>query len=138
MNIIRCGLEDVPRLAVLNKRLIEDEQSSNPMTVEELQERMRSFLSGDYSAFFFTENEVIIGYALIRHSSDPVYLRQFFIDRPYRGLHKGRQAFRELLAFLDLNTVDIDVLPWNERGLSFWKSCGFSETCISMRYKQEE
>ena len=135
MRIVKCGMEDVSRLAALNKMLIEDEQSSNPMGVEELQDRMRGFLSGDYSAFFFMEEDAVIGYALIRHTSDPVYLRQFFIDRPYRGQHKGQQAFRELMAFLGLDTVDIDVLPWNERGLSFWKSCGFAETCVSMRYK---
>lgn len=136
MNIIKCGMEDTPRLAVMNKMLIEDEQSDNPMNVEELQNRMAGFLSGDYTAFFFTEQEEIIGYALIRHTSDPVYLRQFFIDRPYRGQHKGQQAFRELMAHLGLDTVDIDVLPWNERGMSFWKSCGFAETCVSMRYKR--
>ena len=135
MRIVKCGMEDVSRLAALNKMLIEDEQSSNPMGVEELQDRMRGFLSGDYSAFFFMEEDAVIGYALIRHTSDPVYLRQFFIDRPYRGQHKGQQAFRELMAYLGLDTVDIDVLPWNERGLSFWKSCGFAETCVSMRYK---
>ena len=135
MKIVKCGMEDVSRLAALNKMLIEDEQSSNPMGVEELQYRMHGFLSGDYSAFFFMEKDAVIGYALIRHTSDPVYLRQFFIDRPYRGQHKGQQAFRELMAFLGLDTVDIDVLPWNERGLSFWKSCGFAETCVSMRYK---
>ena len=136
MKIVKCGVEDVSRLAALNKMLIEDEQSSNPMGIEELRDRMLGFLSGDYSAFFFMEDDAVIGYALVRHTSDPVYLRQFFIDRPYRGRHEGQQAFRELMAHLGVDTVDIDVLPWNERGLSFWKSCGFAETCISMRYKE--
>ena len=112
MEIIKCGMEDTPRLAAMNKMLIQDEQSDNPMSVEELQNRMAGFLSGDYSAYFFSEQDEIIGYALIRHTSDPVYLRQFYID------------------------IDIDVLPWNERGLSFWKSCGFTEACVSMRYKR--
>ena len=136
MEIIKCGMEDTPRLAAMNKKLIEDEQSDNAMNIEELQNRMAGFLSGDYSAYFFSEQDEIIGYALIRHTSDPVYLRQFYIDRPYRRQHKGKQAFRELMAHLGLDTVDIDVLPWNERGLSFWKSCGFTETCVSMRYKR--
>ena len=137
MDIIKCGMGDIPRLAIMNKMLIEDEQSDNPMNVEELQDRMTGFLSGDYSAYFFSEQDEIIGYALIRHTSDPVYLRQFYIDRPYRRQHKGRQAFRELMACLNLNTIDVDVLPWNKRGLSFWKSCGFTETCVSMRYKPD-
>ena len=36
---------------------------------------------------------------------------------------------------LGTDSVMIDVLPWNERGLMFWKSLGFRETCISMRYE---
>ena len=136
MEIIKCSMEDVSRLAAMNKKLIEDEQSDNAMNIEELQNRMAGFLSGDYSAYFFSEHDEIIGYALIRRTSDPVYLRQFYIDRPYRRQHKGKQAFRELMAHLGLDTVDIDVLPWNERGLSFWKSCGFTEACVSMRYKR--
>ena len=136
MDIIKCGMEDTSRLAALNKKLIEDEQSDNPMSIDELQNRMAGFLAGDYNAFYFVEQDEIIGYALIRHTSDPVYLRQFYIDRPYRRQHKGKQAFRELMAYLKLDTVDIDVLPWNERGISFWKSCGFAETCVSMRYRR--
>ena len=136
MDIIKCGMEDTSHLAALNKKLIEDEQSDNPMSIDELQNRMAGFLAGDYNAFYFVEQDEIIGYALIRHTSDPVYLRQFYIDRPYRRQHKGKQAFRELMAYLKLDTVDIDVLPWNERGMSFWKSCGFAETCVSMRYRR--
>ena len=136
MDIIKCGMEDTSHLAALNKKLIEDEQSDNPMSIDELQNRMAGFLAGDYNAFYFVEQDEIIGYALIRHTSDPVYLRQFYIDRPYRRQHKGKQAFRELMAYLKLDTVDIDVLPWNERGISFWKSCGFAETCVSMRYRR--
>ena len=46
MEIIKCGMEDTPRLAAMNKLLIQDEQSDNPMSVEELQNRMAGFLSG--------------------------------------------------------------------------------------------
>ena len=137
MEIIKCGMEDTPRLAALNKKLIEDEQSDNPMSIDELQTRMAGFIAGEYHAFYFVEQDEIIGYALIRHTSDPVYLRQFYIDRPYRRQHKGKQAFQELMTHLKLDAIDIDVLPWNERGMSFWKSCGFTETCVSMRYKSD-
>ena len=33
-----------------------------------------------------------------------------------------------------MHMIDIDVLPWNKAGYSFWKKCGFDESCISMRY----
>ncbi len=50
--------------------------------------------------------------------------------------HHGKQAFYQLMEYIQADTIDIDVLPWNERGHSFWKSCGFDDTCISMRYKK--
>ena len=53
MQIQKCTLEDVPLLAQMNKQLIDDEKSTNPMTVTELEERMRGFISKDYSAYFF-------------------------------------------------------------------------------------
>ena len=106
------------------------------MGIEELEHRMRDFLNGEYSAFYFLEDNAVIGYALVRHTSKPLYLRQFFIDREYRQKKKGTQAFQMLLAHLNVETMDIDVLPWNTRGMSFWQNCGFEETCISMRYQR--
>lgn len=134
MRIIRCSAGDAPGLAVLNKRLIEDEQSSNPMNLRELEERMIGFLNGEYDAYYFQEDGTTVGYALVRRTVSPLYLRQFYIDRAYRRRHLGEQAFRALLETLQTDTIDIDVLPWNTAGAAFWKSLGFSETCISMRY----
>ena len=37
-------LEDIPTLAKMNRQLIEAEQSRNPMSLDELEERMRGFL----------------------------------------------------------------------------------------------
>ena len=138
MKIIQCSTEDAPALAFLNKHLIEDEKSDNPMNLEELENRMKGFLAGEHSAYFFLEDETVIGYALIRQTSSPLYLRQFYIDRPYRHRHCGTHAFRALLAYLQTETIDLDVLPWNEAGRKFWKSLGFTETCISMRYTAQE
>ena len=135
MEIIKCTADDVKELAVLNKQLIEDEKSDNPMSVNELGERMLGFISGDYDAFFFKEDGVTVGYALVRRASVPPYLRQFFIAREYRRRHFGKRAFEKLMERLGTDSVMIDVLPWNERGLMFWKSLGFRETCISMRYE---
>lgn len=135
MRIEKCTMADVPKLALLNKQLIEDEKSDNPMNINELENRMRGFLETEYSAYFFIEDNNIIGYALIKNTSSPLYLRQFLIDRAYRKNHYGTQAFQMLLQHLDIKEIDLDVLPWNKNGLAFWKHCGFSETCIAMRYK---
>lgn len=141
MQLQKCTMKDVAKLALLNKQLIEDEKSDNAMNISELERRMKGFLETDYNAYFFIENSQIIGYALIRNTSNPIYLRQFFIGRDYRRHHYGTQAFQMLLKHLDINEtshyreIDLEVLPWNKNGLEFWKHCGFSETCIAMRYK---
>ena len=138
MQIQKCTLENVPLLAQMNKRLIEDEKSTNSMTVAELEERMHGFLGTDYSAYFFIEESCVVGYALVKDTEKPLYLRQFFIERDYRRRHLGREAFHLLMDYLQTDTINIDVLPWNEPGLRFWKSCGFAETCISMQYKEKD
>ena len=136
MQIQKCTMKDVPKLALLNKQLIDDEKSDNPMNINELENRMKGFLETDYSAYFFIEDSQIIGYALIKNTSNTVYLRQFLIDRNYRKQHYGTQAFQMLLQYLDIKEIDLEVLPWNKDGLAFWKHCGFNETCIAMRYKE--
>ena len=83
MLIKECTNQDVPQLALMNKHLIEDEKSSNPMSVAELESRMSDFINDDYNAYFFIEDETILGYALIRHTSTPPYLRQFYIERDF-------------------------------------------------------
>lgn len=133
MNVIKCRREDVGTLAVLNKQLIEDEKSNNPMSIKELEERMKSFLETDYEAYFFEVNQDIIGYALVKTACTPLYLRQFMIDRKYRRQHCGTEAFHFLMEYLGADTIDIEVLPWNEAGKRFWESCGFREISRYMR-----
>lgn len=137
MQLQKCSTKDVAKLVLLNKQLIEDEKSDNAMSIRELEERMKKFLETDYSAYFFIEESQIIGYALIRNTDNPVYLRQFLIDRNYRKHHYGTQAFQMLLKYLDIKELDLEVLPWNRNGLAFWKHCGFDDTCIAMRYKEK-
>ena len=136
MQIIKCTVSDVSLLAEMNKRLIEDERSSNTMSLDELKDRMSGFINGEYDAFFFKEDEAVVGYALVRQTVSPLYLRQFYIEREYRRRHLGKEAFEILLDFLKVNSIDIDVLPWNEGGRKFWKRMGFSETCISMNFRR--
>ena len=133
--ILKCSTDDIPILAAMNKRLIEDEGSTNPMNPEELAGRMRGFISGEYNAYFFTVDETPVGYALVRHTSSPLYLRQFYIDRQYRRKHYGKQAFYLLMETLQVNEIDVDVLMNNEPGRRFWSSLGFEENYVSMRYK---
>lgn len=102
MQLQKCTIKDVPKLALLNKQLIDDEKSDNVMNINELECRMKRFIETDYSAYFFIEDSQIIGYALIRNTSDPVYLRQFLIDRKYRKQHYGVRAFQMLIQQLNI------------------------------------
>ncbi len=135
MNVRKCELKDVEMLAILNKQLIDDEKSDNPMNVKELEERMKVFLATDYQAYFFEVDDNIVGYALVKTTCTPLYLRQFLIDRKYRKQHYGTEAFRSLMELLCVDNIDIEVLSWNEVGKRFWESCGFSEISRYMRYK---
>ena len=136
MEIKKCTLGDVPQLAVLNKQLIEDEKSNNPMSIEELEERMRGFLNSEYDAYFFLVDEVVVGYALVKNTCTPLDLRQFLIAREYRQKHYGTEAFQVLLKYLGVDRMDIEVLPWNERGMRFWESMGFKEISRYMRFER--
>lgn len=138
MQIIKCVIGDVEELAVMNKCLIEDEKSNNAMSIEELKNRMIEFLSNEYEAYFFTNENIIIGYALVKHNVIPLYLRQFYIKEEYRRRHYGTIAFKELLRYLGIKSIDIEVLPWNERGIKFWSSIGFKEISRYMRLENAD
>ena len=60
---------------------------------------MKGFLETDYSAYLFIEDSQIIGYALTRNTSNPVYLRQFLIDRNYR------KQINDYMGYSDFSSV---------------------------------
>ena len=129
-----CDDSDLDALAFLNKQLIEDENHDNTMGIDQLKARMQAFIHSGYVAYLFENNGEIIGYALADHGRNPIYLRQFFICRNVRRRGFGRRAFRELTGLLRSNTLEVEVLSWNEAGIGFWKSLGFEERSICLRY----
>lgn len=50
----------------MNKQLIEDEKHDNKMNIEELRERMASFIHSEYNGYLFEKDGEAIGYALIQ------------------------------------------------------------------------
>lgn len=138
IDILSCSEQDLGLLAIFNKQLIEDEQHENPMNIDQLKERMGDFLHSDYKAFFFSRDGRIVGYALVNIKRDPYYLRQFFILREYRRQGLGRESFNELMRCLNVGTIDIEVLSWNQTGRKFWQSVGFNERSVYMRYNRED
>lgn len=133
-----CSKEDLDLLAQLNKQLIEDENHDNRMTIEQLKARMEEFIGTDYTAYLFKIKEKTIGYALVNRKREPVYLRQFFICRDSRKNGYGRMAFDMLLELLGTDRLDIEVMYWNERGYGFWKSLGFKERSVYMRFEKDK
>lgn len=134
--IRKCSQEDVNLLAELNKQLIEDEQHDNKMDMKQLKERMRVFINTDYNAYMFERDSEIVGYALVNHTRQPVYLRHFFIRRNSRRNGNGKLAFEKLRELLNTEDMDIEVMYWNVAGYKFWKSLGFKERSIYMRLER--
>ncbi|GIO12347.1 hypothetical protein J19TS2_19020 [Cohnella xylanilytica] len=142
MQLRAANEDDLPELAVMNKQLIEDEGSSNPMGLEDLQRRMRDFLNDSWQADLILNGSDLVGYALYQFREDPfrpnlrhVYLRQYFIKREHRlkgyGL-AGIELLREE-RFKGAESIGIDVLDSNLRGRRFWAKAGFEPYSIHMR-----
>jgi predicted acetyltransferase len=129
---------DIAVLSGLNHQLIRDEGHRNPMTVPELEERMRGWIeSSAYQAVMLELDGFLAGYALFRREPAPtVYLRQFFICRDHRRQGIGRRAIALLLSELwqPGTRVIVDVLVGNKSAIAFWKAVGFVDysVCLEM------
>ncbi|MFP4356245.1 MAG: GNAT family N-acetyltransferase [Phycisphaerae bacterium] len=126
--------DDAPLLAELNKQLIVDEGHRNPMNVQQLAQRMRGWLTGEYHGAIFSQGGSIVGYALWRKEDDGYYLRQFYIVRESRRRGLGRAGIEWLRrhAWVDAERISLEVLISNQRGVAFWRSVGFADYCLRM------
>jgi ribosomal protein S18 acetylase RimI-like enzyme len=132
--------DDCRLLADLNAQLIRDEGHRNPMTVDQLAERMRSWLAGEYRAVLFAAEQggeppqEPLGYALFREEPEHVYLRQFFVRREARRQGVGRAAIEHLVRSVwpAHKRIRLDVLVGNTAAIAFWRSVGFADYCLTM------
>jgi GNAT superfamily N-acetyltransferase len=128
-------LDDARLLATLNQQLIEDEGHRNPMHVDQLELRMRGWLTTDYRAVLFQGDSEILAYALFRDlDGGGVYLRHFFVARNVRRHGVGGQAIQlfhdEVLA--PGTRIAVEVLTSNHGGRSFWSALGFREYAVTL------
>jgi GNAT superfamily N-acetyltransferase len=138
--------DDLPLLAEMNRQLIQDEGSRNPMDLAALVERMCAWLGGEYRVILFTRGNAVVGYAVYQMRPDEhlpqeryVYLRQFFVRREARRQGIGRSAFR-LLRHECLPAgapIVLDVLTSNPGGRRFWDALGFRPYCTAMRLARD-
>lgn len=125
----------------MNKRLIEDEGSSNPMTLLQLENRLRIWLQAEWRGVLFFENTQSVGYAIYRlqrqdfDNRETAYIRHYFIERDYRRKGYGSEGLKKLRSeILAKNTtIYLEVLTHNARGRAFWQSLGFTEYSVTMR-----
>lgn len=131
-----CSDDDLDLLTELNCQLIEDEGHENLMNKAALKERMRRFIHTHYKAFLFYHGRYCVGYALMDVNRKPLYLRHFFICRPFRRNGCGTIAFHKLMELFGTREIDLEVLSCNTRGIEFWRSLGFRDRSIYMRYSK--
>jgi GNAT superfamily N-acetyltransferase len=127
-------LDDCPLLAGLNHQLIRDEGHRNQMTVPELEQRMRGWLSDEYQAVIFEDAGAVVAYGLYREQPDLIYLRQLFVVRHRRRQRLGRQAVEILRSRVwpKDRRLTVDVLVANQSGIAFWHSVGYTDYALSL------
>lgn len=127
--------EDCAVLGELNWELIRDEGHRNPMTVAELETRMRGWLrSGEYRATLFETDGEVVAYALFRETADEIHLRQFFVARHRRREGLGRRAMADMLTDVWPRTkrLTVAVLTANARGVAFWRAMGYVDYDLTL------
>jgi GNAT superfamily N-acetyltransferase len=134
MTFRRATLNDCSRLAELNRELIQDEGHRIRMTLPELEQRMRAWLSGEYAAILFEDGGDVVAYALYREQLEEIYLRQLFVARHRRRQGIGRRAVQVLRDAIwpKGKRLTVDVLITNKNAILFWRAVGYTDYCLTL------
>jgi GNAT superfamily N-acetyltransferase len=126
---------DLPRLGEWNAALIGDEGHDNAMSLQELTDRMREWLGGEYCARIFVSDRADAGYALYRDLPEFVHLRQFFVVPEYRRRGIGAAALRALREreFPPGRRIVVEAMAWNAPALAFWRANGFGDRYVGLQ-----
>ncbi len=127
-------MEDSPLLAAMNHQLIRDEGHRNRMTVPELEQRMRGWLTSEYQAVLFEADGEVVAYALYRERAEEIYLRQLFVVRHRRSQGLGRSAVQLLRSQIwpKSKRLTVEVLVANARAVAFWRTVGFADYSLAL------
>jgi predicted acetyltransferase len=135
MNYRIAAVTDCSQLGRLNHQLIQDEGHRNSMTVAQLEERMRDWMtSGEYRAVLFEEESATVAWALFRETETEVHLRQFFVVRERRREGIGRRAIGGLLVGVwpANKRLTVSVLVTNVPAVAFWRSVGYTDYDLTL------
>jgi len=126
--------QDCALLAELNHQLICDEGHRNPMTVSQLEQRMREWLAGEYRAVIFEAEGEIVAYALFCEQQEEIHLRPFFVVRHRRRRGLGRQALEMLRSDVWPNDkrLTVQVLVGNHVAVRFWRAAGYADYALTL------
>ncbi|MFC1996702.1 GNAT family N-acetyltransferase [Chloroflexota bacterium] len=133
MKITPASITNVQTLAALNKRLIDDEQYPNPMTVGQLADRMTDWLQTEYHGYLAWVDDCITAYCLYRDDGKYYYLRHLYVDRGFRrqGIATGLLDWLYANIWTD-KKVRLDVLMHNKSAIAFYEQYGFEARVIRM------
>jgi predicted acetyltransferase len=139
MTFRRAALDDCAVLAELNHQLIRDEGHRNPMTVQELEQRMKGWLTSDYAAMLFENDAEVVAYALYREEPEEIYLRQLFVARHRRRQGLGRQAMEILRSQIwpKHKRLTVGVLVQNTAAIAFWRTVGYEDYSLTLEILPE-
>jgi ribosomal protein S18 acetylase RimI-like enzyme len=133
--------QDLRTVAEMNHELIRAEGSVNPMSLPELEARMRGWLKGEYRALLVMHGSEVIGYLLFRPEANEYfqerprfYIRQYFIRKENRRQGFGRAGLDEFIKrhLPEKAEISVEVLETNPGGKKFWEKVGFRKylTCL--------
>lgn len=125
---------DADQLGLLNHQLIRDEGHHNPMTVLQLQERMRGWLAAEYTAVLLKKNRNSSPMPCTGRNLKLIHLRQLFVQRHCRRKGFGQEALRLLRSEIwpARKRLTVEVLSSNSAALSFYRAAGFREYCVTL------
>jgi predicted acetyltransferase len=134
MNFHRATLKDCAALAELNHQLIRDEGHRNSMTVSELEQRMKGWLTAEYAAVLFEKDGEVVAHALYREQPEEIYLRQLFVVRNRRRQGLGRRAMEILRTQIwpKHKRPTVEVLVQNEAAVAFWRAMGCRDYSLAL------
>ncbi len=134
MNFRHATPNDCALLAELNHQLIRDEGHRNPMTVSELEQRMKEWLTSEYAAVIFEDSGQVAAYALYREQPEKIYLRQLFVVRHRRRQGVGRQAMDILRTRIwpKNKRLTVEALIHNTAAIAFWRAVGYKDYSLAL------
>jgi len=104
------------------------------MTVPELEQRMKAWLTSEYAAVLFEDDAEAVAYALYREEPEEIYLRQLFVVRNRRRRGIGRQAMEILRSQIwpKHKRLTVEVLVRNTAAITFWRAVGYQDYSLTL------